>query len=246
MVNLASPGARFDTTRWSIVLACGGDNDAPETQQALANLFQTYWYPLYAYVRRRGYNEQDAQDLVQTFCSRLYEKHAMAKADPLRGKFRTFLLTALQNFLANEHERTHRQKRGGEFAFVPLQTATAEARYEIDPPHSETPESLFEKQWAHALLEQTLAAVRTEFIARGKERLFEGLAQFLSPEAGDESYVAAAQRLGLPLSAIKTAVHRLRVEYRERLRAEIGRTVSTSEEIDDELQHLRRVLANAA
>lgn len=237
---------RFTTTHWSIVLACAGPADSPKTQRALADLFQTYWFPLYAYVRRRGYNEQDAQDLVQAFCARLYEKHAIAKADPLRGKFRTFLLTALQNFLASEHERVHRQKRGGDFAFVPLEKTTAEARYEIDPPHSETPEALFERQWAYALLEQTLAALRAEFVARGKQRLFDGLARFLSPDAREESYQSAAERLGLPLSAIKTAVHRLRGEYRERLRAEIGRTVSTAEEIDEELQHLRKVLAAAA
>ena len=233
----------FHTTRWSIVLACAGDDNDPQAQQALADLFQTYWYPLYVYVRRRGHSEQDAEDLVQTFCVHLQEKHALAKADPERGKFRTFLLSSLQNFLANEHARASAQKRGGDREMVFLDAETAHNRYRLEPAHSLTPEAIFETRWAHALLEETLAGLRADCVARGKERLFDGLSPFLAFDGEAGSYQEAADRLKLPLSAIKTTVHRLRQDYREKLREEIGRTVSSPDEIDDELLYLRKVLA---
>ena len=229
-----------------MVLACGGATDSDAAQRALADLFKTYWYPLYAYVRRRGYAEPDAEDLVQAFCLHLQEKHALAKADPDRGKFRTFLLSSLQNFLANEHVRAKAQKRGGGQDFVFIDAAEARERYRVEPAHSSTPEAIFETRWAHALLEQTLSRLRSEFTARGKERLFEGLSSFLTVEVREESYQSAADRLGLPLSAVKTSVHRMRQDYRSCLRDEIGRTVASPEEIDEELRHLRKVLASAA
>lgn len=229
-----------------MVLACGDELDATRAQAALAELFQIYWYPLYAYVRRRGFSEHDAEDLVQAFCVHLQEKHALCKADPLRGKFRSFLLSSLQNFLANENERAHAQKRGGGREFVFLDAAAAHERYRLEPTHSLTPKSIFEMRWAHALLEQTLTSLRGDFIARGKERLFDGLASFLTADLHDTSYQSAADQLGLPLSAIKTTVHRLRRDYRSQLREEIGRTVSSPDEIDEELRHLRKVLTSTA
>lgn len=245
-MNGGNAAAGFHTTHWSIVLACAGEADTQHAREALAELFKTYWYPLYAYVRRRGYSEHDAEDLVQAFCVHLQEKHALAKADPLRGKFRTFLLSSLQNFLANEHVRANAQKRGGGQEFVFIDAETAHERYRAEPAHASTPEAIFETRWAHALLEQTLAGLRSEFTARGKERLFEGLSSFLTSDAREESYQGAADRLGLPLSAVKTSVHRMRQDYRSRLREEIGRTVASSDEIDEELRHLRKVLASAA
>jgi RNA polymerase sigma-70 factor (ECF subfamily) len=236
---------RFNTTHWSIVLACSGENDANQAREALAKLFQTYWYPLYAYTRRRGYGEQDAEDLVQAFCLHLQEKHALAKADPQRGKFRTFLLSSLQNFLANEKARAHSQKRGGGREMIFLDAEDARSRYRLEPAHELTPEAIFEMRWAHAVLEGTLAGLRGDFVARGKERLFDGLASFLTFDEPGDSYQQAATRLGLPLSAIKTTVHRLRQDYRTKLREEIGRTVSTPDEIEDELRYLRKVLAGA-
>jgi len=236
---------RFNTTHWSIVLACSGENDADQAREALAQLFQTYWYPLYAYVRRRGHGEQDAEDLVQAFCLHLQEKHALAKADPQRGKFRTFLLSSLQNFLANETARAHAQKRGGGRELIFLDAEDARSRYRLEPAHHLTPEAIFEMRWAHAVLEGTLAGLRGDFVARGKERLFDGLASFLSLDEPGDSYQQAATRLRLPLSAIKTTVHRLRQDYRTKLREEIGRTVSTPDEIEDELRYLRKVLAGA-
>jgi RNA polymerase sigma-70 factor (ECF subfamily) len=241
--DLAQGG--FNTTHWSIVLACSGKNDANQAQEALAKLFQTYWYPLYAYTRRRGYGEQDAEDLVQAFCLHLQEKHALAKADPERGKFRTFLLSSLQNFLANEKARAHAQKRGGGREMIFLDAEDARSRYRLEPAHELTPEAIFEMRWAHAVLEQTLAGLRVDFIARGKQRLFDGLASFLTFDEPADSYQQAATRLGLPLSAIKTTVHRLRQDYRTKLREEIGRTVSAPDEIEDELRYLRKVLAGA-
>ncbi len=239
----ARAAASFNTTHWTIVLACRDQDDSPAAEQALANLYQTYWYPLYAYIRRCGYSEHDAEDLVQGFYAHIHEKRALAKADPQRGKFRTFLLSALQNFLANENERSRAQKRGGGRELIRLDAEDAKARYQLEPVHSVTPESIFEMRWAHALLDQTLADLRADFAARGKQRLFEGLQTFLTADSGETSYQQAADNLGLPLSAVKTSVHRMRLDYRTRLREEIGRTVSCPEEIDEELLYLRKVLA---
>jgi RNA polymerase sigma-70 factor (ECF subfamily) len=235
--------ANFNTTHWTVVLACSDKSDLERSQQALASLFQTYWYPLYVYVRRRGYGEQDAEDLVQAFCLHLQEKHAVAKADRERGKFRTFLLSSLQNFLSHENERARAQKRGGGRELIRLDAEEAQARYDLEPVDSVTPETIFEKRWAHALLEQTVSGLRADFLARGKARLFDGLSSFLTSDLRETSYQAAAETLGLPLSAIKTTVHRMRRDYRSRLREEISRTVSSPDEIDDELLHLRKVLA---
>jgi RNA polymerase sigma factor (sigma-70 family) len=238
--------ASFNTTHWTIVLACGDESDSERANEALASLFQTYWYPLYAYVRRRGYDEHDAKDLVQAFCLHLQKKHAIAKADRQRGKFRTFLLSSLQNFLGHEHDRAQAQKRGGGRELIRLDAEEADARYRLEPAVAATPETIFEKRWAHALLEQTVSGLRADFITRGKGRLFDGLSSFLTSDLRETSYQSAAEQLGLPLSAIKTTVHRLRRDYREKLREEIGRTVSSPDEIDDELLYLRKVLASAA
>ena len=239
----ARTAASFNTTHWTIVLACRDQDDSRAAEQALANLYQTYWYPLYAYIRRRGYSEHDAEDLVQGFYAHIQEKHALAKADPRRGKFRTFLLSSLQNFLANENERSRAQKRGGGRELIRLDAEDAKERYQLEQVHSVTPEKIFEMRWAHALLDQTLAGLRADFAARGKQRLFEGLQTFLTADSGETSYQKAADNLGLPLSAVKTSVHRMRLDYRTRLREEIGRTVSCPEEIDEELLYLRKVLA---
>lgn len=239
------PRGQFNTTHWSLVLACTGEDDIGQARDALGKLFQIYWYPLYAYIRRRGYGEHDAEDLVQAFCVHLQEKHALAKADPQRGKFRTFLLTSLQNFLSNQEARSRAQKRGGGRDMVFLDSEEARARYRLEPVDRLTPEAIFDTRWAHAVLQETLAGLRADFVEKGKERLFEGLASFLSADEPVDSYQEAATRLGLPLSAIKTSVHRLRQDYRAKLREEIARTVSMPNEIDDELRHLRKVLATS-
>ncbi len=175
--------ANFNTTHWTLVLACRDEDDLPAAEKALANLYQTYWYPLYAYVRRRGYGEHDAEDLVQGFYVHLQGKRAIAKADPLRGKFRSFLLTSLQNFLANEHERASAKKRGGGHEFVFLGRRRRQGAVLLELTHTLTPEAVFEKRWAHTLLEQTLLGLRADFIALGKQRLFDGLQSFLSADS---------------------------------------------------------------
>jgi len=226
-----------------MVLACGEQTDSPDARTALASLYQSYWYPLYAYLRRRGYNEHDAEDLVQGFYAFLQEKHAIAKADRERGKFRTFLLSSLQNFLSHENEKARSAKRGGGRELIFLDAMEAKERYRLEPPDAATPETVFERRWAHTLLEQTLTGLRADFTARGKQRLFEGLQPFLTAETGETSYQSAADGLGLPLSAVKTSIRRMRLDYRSRLRDEIGRTVASPDEIDDELRYLRKVLA---
>ena len=225
-----------------MVLACGDAIDSPQARDALASLYQAYWYPLYVYLRRRGYSEHDAEDLVQSFYAFVQEKHALGKADRERGKFRTFLLSSLQNFLSHQNERARAQKRGGGREPIFLDAMEANDRYRLEPADGETPESVFEQRWAHTLLEQTLAGLRADFASRGKQRLFEGLQPFLTAETAETSYQTAADRLGLPLSAIKTSIRRMRLEYRTRLREEIGRTVGDPAEIDDELRYLRKVL----
>ncbi|MDP9004222.1 MAG: hypothetical protein M3N12_05465, partial [Verrucomicrobiota bacterium] len=157
-----------------------------------------------------------------------------------------FLLTSFQNFLANEHKHARAQKRGGGQDLIRLDAEEADARYQLESAYSVTPEAIFERRWAHALLEQTVSGVREDFILRGKERLFDGLSSFLTSDLRETSYQSAAQQLNLPLSAIKTIVHRMRRDYRVRLREEIGRTVSSPDEVDEELLYLRRVLASAA
>jgi RNA polymerase sigma factor (sigma-70 family) len=238
------PRGQFNTTHWSIVLACTDQGDTGQARDALGKLFQTYWYPLYAYIRRRGYGEHDAEDLVQAFCLHLQEKQALSKADPQRGKFRTFLLTSLQNFLANQETRSRAQKRGGGCEMIFLDSEEASERYRLEPLDRLTPEAIFDMRWAHAVLDETLAGLRTDFVGKGKERLFDGLISFLTPDEPVDSYQQVAVRLELPLSAIKTSVHRLRRDYRVKLREEIARTVTTPDEIDEELRHLRKVLAN--
>ncbi|MGI8819357.1 MAG: RNA polymerase sigma factor [Chthoniobacterales bacterium] len=227
-----------------MVLACGDQTDSPDARTALASLYQACWYPLYAYLRRHGYHEHDAEDLVQSFYAFLQEKHALAKADRARGKFRTFLLSSLQNFLSHENEKARAQKRGGGRELIFLDAMEARERYRLEPPDAATPETLFERRWVQTLLAQTLARLRADFATRGKQRLFEGLPPFLTAETGETSYQRTADGLGLPLSAVKTCIRRMRLDYRSRLREEIGRTVASPDETDDELRYLRKVLAD--
>lgn len=242
-METANASPRFCTTSWTMVLASGEQNNSPDSHAALADLFQAYWSPLYAYVRRWGSNEHDAEDIVQSFYLFLQEKQALAKADRERGRFRTFLLRSLENFLSHENDKARAEKRGGGRELIFLDALEAKERYRLEPPDFATPETLFEKHWARTLLEQTLTRVRADFAARGKQRLFEGLQPFLTAEMGETSYQNAADGLGLPLSSVKTSIRRMRLDYRSRLRDEIGRTVASPDEIDDELRHLRKVLA---
>jgi len=227
----------FATTHWSLVLAAAHDS-RPDARAALATLCETYWYPLYTYVRRRGYRAEEALDLTQEFFARLLEKESLRVADRARGRFRSFLLASLNHFLANEWDRARAEKRGGGRRTISMDAAGAEGRYALEPAGDLEPENLFERQWATALLEQVLTELREELARDGKQPLFDRLKRFLGGETPGASYSQVAAELGMTEGAVKTAVHRLRRHYRRLLRARIAQTVASADEIDDEIRHL--------
>jgi RNA polymerase sigma factor (sigma-70 family) len=234
--------ATFVTTHWSVVLTAGR-SDTTRAQAALARLCQAYWYPLYAYVRCRGHEAHDAQDLTQEFFARLLEQKWLAQADRERGRFRTFLLAALGHFLANEWDKARAQKRGGAVQIVPLQLDSAETRYGQEPADPLTPEQCYERRWALALLDEVLSTLRKEHVAAGTEGMFDALKPCLVGDRQAQPYVTLAAKLGMTEGAVKVAVHRLRQRYRQLLREEIANTVATPEEVNEEMHHLFAVLA---
>jgi len=204
----------------------------------MAELCRTYWYPLYAYVRRRKYDAHEAEDLTQEFFARLMAKNYLADVDRRKGKFRAFLLTALKHFLANEWDRSRSLKRGGGQVVISLDTPAAESRYGLEPFHNLTPERLFERQWVLTVLERVLAGLQAEFVAEGKQTIFDGLKHFLTADRPSSGYGQVAGELGMTEGAVKTATHRLRRRYRELLRREIAQTVACPEDIDEEIRYL--------
>lgn len=228
------------TTHWSVVLAASS-GDTPQCAAALEQLCRTYWYPLYVYVRRRGYGAEDARDLTQEFFARMLAQHWVSMADPARGRFRTFVLAALNHFLTNEWRRTQCQKRGGAYQIVSWDAETAEGRYLSEPADSLTPEKIFEHRWAAALLERVLQELREEYVAAGKRDFLEAVKQQLWGER-TVPQATLAVRLGMTEGALKVALHRLRRRFRELLRFEVGQTVSSASGIDEELRELMSVL----
>jgi DNA-directed RNA polymerase specialized sigma24 family protein len=233
----------FATTHWSVVVAAGQCR-SPDSQGALATLCEAYWYPLYVYIRRRGYGAEDARDLTQAFFAQLLEKQTLQVADRQRGKFRSFLLASLNHFLANEGRRTQAKKRGGGQKPFSLDLQSGENRYRNEPFHQWTAEKIFERRWALTVLEQALCALRNESVAAGKLPLFEQLKFFLGGSGGSLPYSELAVRLGTTEGAIKVAMHRLRRRYGELLRAEIAQTVAEPDQIDEELRHLFTALSS--
>lgn len=233
-------GGVFATTHWSVVLAAG-QPDSPQAQAALEALCRAYWYPLYAYVRRRGRSPQDAQDLTQGFFLSLLRGQYLTRADRARGRFRTFLLTALENYLHNEHDRALALKRGGDREIVSWDGLEAERRYALEPAGGLSPEQLFEKRWGATLLEQVLARLRAEFDQPERRAVFDQLKPHLWGEDHATPYAELATRFNLSVPAIKVTVHRLRKRYRELLREAIAQTVADPGEIADEIRHLLRV-----
>ena len=227
----------FVTTHWSVVLAAR-DTGSSESDAAIAELCRTYWYPLYAFVRRKGHSPHDAQDLTQAFFAELLEKGSFGNACRKKGRFRSWLLGGLNHFLINEWERGQTWKRGGRVNLVSLDDGNAESRYLLEPASDLTPEKLYERRWVQVLLDQVLDRLREEFTADGKEYLFDHLRVFLTDVKGTVSCAAVGAKLDLSEDAVKQAVRRLRLRYRELLRQEITRTVSTSAEVDDEIRHL--------
>jgi len=234
--------AAFVTTHWSVVVATGC-NETSESRNALEQLCRVYWYPLYAHVRRRGHTPEDAQDLTQEFFARLLERQWLARADRACGRFRTFLLVALDRFLANAWDKARAQKRGGGALTLPLQLDTAETRYGLEPADPRTPEQAFERRWAIALLDEVLRRLEAEQQTEGKAALFARLKPCLAGESASLPYGQIAGATGLSEGAVKVAVHRLRQRYRELLRAEIAQTVASTEDVDAEMRHLFHVLA---
>lgn len=237
-----APGPRqFATTHWSLVVAARSD-EAGRTlaRDALEELCRAYWYPLYAFVRYRGYSADEAQDLTQSFFARIIETRGFATADPERGRFRSYLLGAMKHFLANEWHRAQAQKRGGGATFLDLDALDPEARYALEPAQSDDPDASFDREWARETTTRALAALRAESEARGKRDLFEGLKGSLTGHEPDRSETAAL--LGMSPGAVKVAVHRLRGRYRELLRAEILETVSDPADVDVEMRHLVEAL----
>ena len=231
--------SQFPTTRWTLVLAAV-DPHRKETRSALASLCESYWYPLYAYLRRWGYPADQAQDLTQEFFIRVLEGRYLDRADPEKGRFRSFLLTSLKFFVADEGDRQRAHKRGGGVV-VPLEFGSSEERYLREPSHDETPERIFERRWALSVLERVVEKLRGEFVQHGRPEHFERLKLYLLGQS-DAPYAALAREMNTSEGALKVAIHRLRKRYRDVFRQEIADTVADPAEVESELRYLAAVL----
>jgi RNA polymerase sigma-70 factor (ECF subfamily) len=231
----------FVTTHWSVVLAAG-QGDSSVAAAAMEKLCRAYWYPLYAFVRRLGNSPSDAQDLAQGFFLHLLDRDLVARADPQAGRFRSFLLASLKHFLAHEHERASALKRGGGTSFLSLDQLDPEQRYALEPHDAATPEVLFEQRWALQQIENALAGLYAEYTAAGRGPLFELLKDYVWGDQNALTLAQIAERLELNEEAVKKAVQRLRQRFRDCLRSEVAQTVSTPDQIDEELRHLREAL----
>jgi RNA polymerase sigma-70 factor (ECF subfamily) len=237
-----STGAQiFATTHWSVVLAAGQGSAEP-AQTALETLCRAYWYPIYVYIRRKGVGADDAQDLTQEFFAQIIAKEHLRRADREKGKFRTFLLSILDYFLAREWNRAHRQKRGGQIAFISLDEQDPEERYKLEPANDETPEKNFLRQWALMTLRQTMNMLEAECQASDKAGLFKEARGILSGERDSGRYAELAKSLGMSEGTARVAVHRLRQRYGQLLREQIAQTVSCPQEVEEELRYLLKVL----
>jgi len=226
------------------VLAAG-QRGAPQADVALEELCRTYWFPLYAYVRRHGHSPEDAEDLTQAFFARLLEKNYLEGISSDKGKFRAFLLVALKRFMANEWDRANRQKRGGGVAPLSLDWQDADSRYKIDPAHNLSPDKLYDRAWAVTVLERVIVRLRDESGTEGKAKIYEQLKQFLMAGKSDIPYAQAAAALQLSEGAVRVAVHRLRRRYRELLRDEVAQTLSDPAQAGEEMQALFSAFAES-
>lgn len=230
------------TTHWSVILRAQ-DPSSPHALEALGKLCQAYWYPLYAYARRKGYDEHCARDLTQGFFARLLEKNYLAQVNREKGKFRAFLLVAFKHFIADQRDRETAQKRGGAFAFEPLEARVGEERYIREPADLMDPEKLYAHRWALTLLEQSRAQLKQEYVAAGKAELYEQLQRFEAGEHDTPAYAEIAPQLGLSEGGLRTAVFRMRQRYRELIREEVTKTVNDISEVDEELRYLMRAVS---
>lgn len=236
------PTSRFHTTSWTLVQSAA-IHPRVDSTPALSALCGIYWQPVYAFIRRNGYDREQAQDLCQQFFAVLLEKNYLLDADQKRGRFRSFLLTAVKHFLANEWDRAHALKRGGGQIPVPIDLVEAEEWYAPAAVEATTPESLFERRWALSVLERVMVKLRADFLENGKANQLDHLLMFLNLDSDSTRYRDVAGRLGVSAGALRMAVHRMRRKYRELLHAEIAETVSTPEEVEDEIRFLFSTLS---
>jgi RNA polymerase sigma factor (sigma-70 family) len=242
---------RFGTTRWSVILSCADSEASTRTvRNALAQLCQTYWRPIFAFVCRSGFSIEDAQDLTQDFFVMLLEGHLLERADPSRGRFRSLLLKALKNFLNDARDKKRARKRGGDVQFIRWDEWMAEAPSQLSISARESegwpPEKVFDVRWAATVVEHALGRLGEECERHGRRRVFDVLSSCLAAEREDVSYTSFSKTLGIPETAIKRLVHQLRKRYRSLLREEVAETVEKSDEVDEELRYLCAVLAAAA
>jgi len=235
--DFATEAMGFHTTHWTVVLAAQPGNDTA-AGEALASLCSTYWYPLYAFIRRSGFNRHDAEDLTQGFFCSFLRRDSLTKVSPRAGRFRSYLLTCLKHFLANERRRSEAQRRGGGVPVVPLDGDEAETRYEAEVPYHVTPDMLFERRWAFTLLDRVLENLRQEYLRRDKGALFDDLRALLPGDTAGVSHAELAARHGMTAGAVDVALHRLRQRFGVLLREQVVRTVSSSDEVDEELRYL--------
>lgn len=229
--------SQFATTHWSIVLAASSP-ESTRYQEAIEILCKTYWFPLYAYLRRRGYDRHQAEDCIQGFFASLLEKQGLRLADSDRGKFRSYLLGALKHFMADERDRIRTQKRGGNCRVFSLDFDSGEAQYAPEPSHQLSPDKLFERSWALTVLRGAVNKLEAEWSAMGKQELFQHFVVFLAPAEETVSYRDMASKLSMSEASVKTAIYRMRKRYRDLLRGEVAQTVANEEQIEDELREL--------
>jgi RNA polymerase sigma-70 factor (ECF subfamily) len=241
-MSAATPGnAEFPSTQWSLIAAAAATKDE-QSAAALADLCSRYWYPVYAFIRRRGARAEDAADLTQEFFATLLEKDYLEDVDPLRGRFRSFLLIAVARFVSKQRDKAAAQKRGGGRQILSLDLQEGERRYTREPIHDWTPERVFDRKWAVTVLDQTLASLREEHDATGKGEQFERLKVYLTGDAGALPLAQLAEQLGTTEGAVKVAIHRLRQKYRDRLRKLVAQTVAKPDDVEDELRQLLAAL----
>ncbi|MBM3881417.1 MAG: sigma-70 family RNA polymerase sigma factor [Verrucomicrobia bacterium] len=238
--RVAAQGQTFPSTHWSVVVQAGA-TDSDTQQAALSELCRAYWYPIYAYVRRLGHDPEDAQDLTQGFFAQLLERNALKSVDRTKGKFRSFLLTALKNYLSDQARKARAARRGGRAVVLSIDALTetaGEDRYRREPGHNLTPDRLFEQSWSLTLLEQVIGLLRDEYASAGKATFFERLQPYLTKDAGQPTYAELAEKLGLTEEAVKKAVQRLRQRSAQLLRRQVAHTVSRPEDIEEEIRAL--------
>lgn len=240
--DLPTAGMGFHTTHWTVVLAAREKNGAT-AHEALGRLCTTYWFPLYAFIRRQGSSPHEAEDLTQGFFCHFLEKNPLVNVRPSAGKFRSFLLICLKNFLANERERANARRRGGGQPLISLDSRDAETRFSLEPADNRTPEAVFERRWAFAVIERTITELRHEYAGGGKSDLFEALQGFLPCGQGSVSRVELAAKRGVTMGAIDVAIHRLRLRFGALLREQVAQTVSSEAEVEEEIRYLISVLS---